>query len=492
MMFRIPQLTTEGGAPVADDQRSQTAGSDGPALLQDHLLIEKLARFNRERIPERVVHAVGSGAYGYFEALNDGISRFTRMRLLEKRGKRTPVFVRFSTSMGSRGAADTAREARGFAVKFYTEDGNWDLVGSNSPIFSLRDGIKFPDFVHSQKPDPFTNRQEPDNIWDFFSRAPEATHQFTWLFGDRGIPASFRYMDGFGSHAYQWTNAAGERFWVKFHLKTAQGIRFLTSEEAASIAGRNPVHHQKDLYDAIEGGDFPSWTLKVQVMPENEAATYPFNPFDVTKVWPYRDYPLVPVGALVLDWAPDNFFAEVEQAAFDPANFVPGIGPSPDRVLQARLFAYGDAQRYRLGVNHTRLPVNEPKGVLGGARNYGRDGAMRFDDNGGRTKNYTPNSANGPGPSGAAHEQGLPLSGTTGPQDPSRYPADDDFMQAGALYRAMSEDARWRLIANLAKSLCQATRSEVRERSIGYFRSADSEYGARLEDAVRALRGGMR
>jgi len=491
-MFRVPQLTRENGAPVTDDQRSQTAGADGPVLLQHHGLIEKLARFNRERIPERVVHAAGSGAYGFFETCSDSISRFTKMRVFQKRGARTPVFVRFSTLAGSRGAADTVRDPRGFAVKFYTEEGNWDLVGSSSPVFFLRDGIKFPDFIHSQKPDPFTNRQEPDNVWDFFSRTPEATHQFTWMFGDRGIPASFRHMDGFGAHTYQWINASGERFWVKFHLKTDQGIRFLTSEEAASIAGRNPGYHHKDLYDAIEGGDFPSWTLKVQVMMETEAPGYRFNSFDPTKVWPYRDYPLIPVGKLVLDWAPDNFFAEVEQAAFDPANFVPGIGPSPDRVLQARLFAYGDAQRYRMGVNCNRLPVNEPKGVLGGARNYGRDGAMRFDDNGGRSKNYAPNSTNGPGPNGNAYDQSLPLVGVTGPQDPSRHAADDDFVQAGALYRAISEDARWRLIANLAKSLAQVTRSEVRERSITYFRNADSEYGARLEDAVRALRGGLR
>src|SRR5437016_2082002 len=491
-MSKVPQLTTEAGAPVADDQRSQTAGSDGPVLLQDHLLIEKLARFNRERIPERVVHAVGSGAYGYFETLNNGISRFTRMRLLEKRGKRTPVFVRFSTSMGSRGAAETHRDPRGFAVKFYTDDGNWDLVGNNTPIFFLRDGIKFPDFIHSQKPDPFTNRQEPDNVWDFFSRTPEATHQLTWLYGDRGIPASYRHMDGFGGHAFQWVNLRGERFWVKFHLKTDQGIRFLTSEEGASIAGRSPACHHKDLYDAIEGGDFPSWSLKVQVMPEQDAIGYRFNPFDLTRVWPHRDYPLMPVGKLVLDWAPDNFFAEVEQAAFDPANFVPGIGPSPDRMLQARLFAYGDAHRYRLGVNYSRLPVNEPKGVLGGARNYGRDGAMRFDDNGGRSRNYDTNSQSGPAESGAPYDHALPLSSLTGPQDLPRHTEDDDFKQAGTLYRLMSEDARWRLIANLARSLSRVTRSEVRERSISCFRSADSEYGAHLEDAVRALRGGIR
>ena len=491
-MSKVPQLATEAGAPVADNQRSQTAGPGGPVLLQDHALIEKLARFNRERIPERVVHAVGSGAHGYFEVTSEEARRFTKMRVFEKRGKRTPVFLRFSTVAGSRGAADTARDPRGFAVKFYTEDGNWDLVGNNTPVFFIRDGIKFPDFIHSQKPDPFTNRQEPDNVWDFFSHTPEATHQFTWLFGDRGIPASLRHMDGFGSHTFQWVNSEGERFWVKFHFKTDQGIRCLTSEEGAATAGIDPAHHQKDLYDAIERGEFPSWTLKVQVMPEKDAATYRFDPFDLTKVWPYRDHPLLPMGKLVLDRVPDNFFAEVEQAAFDPANFVPGIGPSPDRMLQARLFAYGDAHRYRLGINHTRLPVNEAKGVPGGPRNYGRDGAMRFDANGGRAKNYEPNSASGPQQSGDAYDHGLALSGVTGPQQRARHAEDDDFVQAGALYRVMTEDGRRRLIANIAGSLAQVTRPDVVERSIGHFRRADPGYGQRLADAVAALRGGRR
>src|SRR5690606_23431675 len=328
-------LTTEAGAPVADNQHSQLAGPGGPTLLQDHHLIEKLARFNRERIPERVVHAVGSGAYGHFEVTNPEISKWTKMKIFSAVAKRTPLYIRFSTVAGSRGAPDTARDPRGFAVKFYTEDGNWDLVGNNTPIFFIRDGIKFPDFIHSQKYDPFSNRQEPDNIWDFFSHSPEATHQFTWLFGDRGIPASYRHMDGFGSHTFQWVNDGGERFWVKFHFKTDQQIRCLTSEQAEQIGGKDPSYIHKDLYDAITRGEYPSWTLKVQLMPERDAASYRFNPFDLTKVWPYRDYPLIEVGKLVLDRVPDNYFAEVEQAAFDPANFVPGIGPSPDPMLQA-------------------------------------------------------------------------------------------------------------------------------------------------------------
>jgi catalase len=458
-------------------------------LLQDHHLLEKLARFNRERIPERVVHAVGSGAYGHFEVTHPEVARWTKMKVFSARGKRTPVFLRFSTVAGSRGAADTARDPRGFAVKFYTEDGNWDLVGNSTPIFFLRDGIKFPDFIHSQKYDPFTNAQEPDNVWDFFAHTPEATHQFTWLFGDRGIPATLRHMDGFGSHTFQWVNARGERSWVKFHFKTDQGIRCLTTEEAERIGGKDPQYHQKDLYAALERGEYPSWTVKVQVMPEAEAQHYRFNPFDLTKVWPYRDYPLIEVGKLTLTRAPDNYFAEVEQAAFDPSNFVPGIGPSPDRMLQARLFAYGDAHRYRLGINHTRLPVNSPKGVEGGARNYGRDGAMRFDDNGGRRKNYEPNSYGEPAQTDFGSGTGIAASGVSGSYVPVRHAEDDDFVQAGALYRLMPEEARQRLVENLAGSLAQVSREDVIARSINHFRKADEEYGARIAALVQKKRG---
>ncbi len=412
MSTRTP-LTTEAGALVADNQHSQTAGPSGPVLLQDHHLIEKLARFNRERIPERVVHAVGTGVHGYLEVTSADVPKWTKMKAFSAVGKRTPLFLRFSTVAGSKGAPDTARDPRGFAVKFYTEDGNWDLVGNNTPVFFLRDGIKFPDFIHSQKYDPFTNRQEPDNIWDFFAHSPEATHQFTWLFGDRGIPASYRQTDGFGSHTFQWVNAQGERFWVKFHFKTDQGIRCLTSEEAAQLGAQDPAYLHKELYDAIEAGQRPTWTLKVQVMPEQDAAGYRFDPFDLTKVWPYADYPLITIGRIALERVPDNYFAETEQSAFDPAHMVPGIGPSPDKMLQARLFAYGDAHRYRLGINHTRLPINTPKGTAGAA-NYGRDGAMRFDDNGGRSKNYEPNSYDGPAQSGEPYPFGYAFGGALG------------------------------------------------------------------------------
>jgi len=484
-MKKKPKLTTEAGAPVADNQHSETAGPGGPVLLQDHYLIEKLARFNRERIPERIVHAVGTGAHGYFEVTNPDVSKWTRMKVFSAAGKRTEVFVRFSTVAGSRGAPDVARDPRGFAVKFYTEDGNWDLVGNNTPIFFIRDGIKFPDFIHSQKYDPHTNRQEPDNIWDFFAASPEATHQFTWLFGDRGIPASYRQMNGYGSHTFQWINTKGERFWVKFHFKTDQGIRCLTTAEAERIGGKDPAYIHKDLYDAISAGKNPGWTLNVQVMPEADAANYRFNPFDLTKVWPQGDYPLIPVGKLFLNRVPQNYFAEVEQAAFNPANMVSGIGPSPDRMLQARLFAYGDAHRYRLGINHTRLDVNAPKGVADGVHNYGRDGLMRFDDNSGAAKTYEPNSYEGtPFETGEPLYNGFAVSGVTGAHLPVKHREDDDFSQAGALYRLMSEEEKKRLIDNIASSLAQVSRQDVVERSIAHFRNADPDYGRRLTEAL--------
>jgi len=484
-MNERPSLTTDAGSPVADNQHSQTAGAAGPTLLQDHHLLEKLARFDRERIPERVVHARGSGAFGFFEATAD-VSRWTKAAFLQPVGKRTEVFVRFSTVALEAGSADTVRDPRGFAIKFYTEEGNYDLVGNNTPIFFIRDAIKFPDFIHAQKRDPRTHLKTPDNAWDFFAHAPEATHQFTWLFGDRGIPRSYRHMDGFGSHAFQWTNAAGEAFWVKYHFKTNQGIECLSADEAARIAGENPDHHHADLFDAIERGEYPSWTLKMQVMPVVEAARLRIDPFDVTKVWPYADYPLIEIGRLVLDRNPANYFAEVEQAAFNPANFVPGIGPSPDRLLQGRLFSYGDTQRYRLGVNHTLLPVNRPHATT--ARTYGRDGAMRCDDNGGSGPNYEPNSRGGPVETGCPASAAMPVSGPAAAQPPALRPDDNDFAQAGSLYRLMREDEKARLVAALAGSLALVTRPGITERCIGHFRAADADFGRRLEAAVQALR----
>ncbi|MEU3302461.1 catalase [Streptomyces sp. NPDC006678] len=480
-------LTTESGAPVADNQNSATAGVGGPLLLQDQHLLEKLARFNRERIPERVVHARGSGAYGYFEVTDD-VTGFTRAGFLSEVGKRTQTFLRFSTVADSLGGADAVRDPRGFALKFYTEEGNYDLVGNNTPVFFIKDPVKFPDFIHSQKRDPFTGKQEPDNVWDFWAHAPEATHQITWLMGDRGIPASYRHMNGYGSHTYQWTNAAGEAFFVKYHFKTNQGIRCLSSEQAAEVVGTDANSHQTDLLQAIERGVNPSWTLYVQIMPAAEAADYRFNPFDLTKVWPHSDYPLQRVGRLVLDRNPDNVFAEVEQAAFSPNNFVPGIGPSPDKMLQGRLFAYADAHRYRLGVNHTQLPVNSPKAVPGGADNYGRDGFMAT-RNGSRTdKNYEPNSYSGPAQTDAALSAPLAVQGHTGTHAAPQHTKDDDFYQAGELYRLMSADEKSRLVANIAGGLSQVSRDDVIEKNLAHFHAADPDYGKRVEEAVTALR----
>jgi len=477
-------LTTESGAPVVDNQHSQTAGLNGPVLLQDHHLIEKLARFERERIPERVVHAKGSGAFGYFEVTKD-IARYTKAKFLSSVGKRTEVFVRFSTVAGEKGSADTVRDPRGFAIKFYTEDGNYDLVGNDTPIFFIRDPLKFADFIHSQKRDPYTNVQEPDNVWDFFSLSPETTHQFTWLFGDRGIPASYRNMDGFGSHTFQWVNAKGEAFWVKYHFKTDQGIRCLSAKDAARIAGENPDYHHLDLLHAIERKEYPSWTLKMQIMPVSEAANYRFNPFDLTKVWLHKDYPLIEVGKLVLNHNPENYFADVEQAAFNPAHFVPGIGPSLDKMLQGRLFAYGDAHRYRLGINHTALPVNRPHAVE--SQNYGRDGQMRFDGNSGRAKNYEPNSFGGPTQNNEPTYAPIEVHGATGSYASDLHKEDDDFIQAGNLYRLMSEDEKSRLVDNIANSLGHVSRQEILERAISNFRNADPDYGKRVAKAAQTM-----
>ncbi|WP_165986119.1 catalase [Streptomyces sp. YIM 98790] len=478
-------LTTEAGAPVADNQNSQTAGAGGPVLIQDQLLIEKLAHFNRERIPERVVHARGAGAYGTFTVTAD-VTGYTRAKFLSEIGKETEVFLRFSTVAGSLGAADAVRDPRGFALKFYTEEGNYDLVGNNTPVFFIKDPLKFPDFIHTQKRDPYTGSQEADNVWDFWSLSPESTHQVTWLFGDRGIPASYRHMDGFGSHTFQWTNADGEAFWVKYHFKTDQGIKCLTQAEADELAGRDPDSHQRDLRESIERGEFPSWTVQVQIMPAAEAAGYRFNPFDLTKVWPNEDYPRITIGKLELNRNPRNIFAEVEQSVFSPHHLVPGIGPSPDKMLQGRLFAYGDAHRYRVGINADQLPVNRPHATE--ARSHGRDGLM-YDGRHGGDRNYEPNSFGGPFQTGAALWAGTEVGGVTGTHPAPAHAEDDDFVQAGMLYRLMAEEEKGRLIENLAGSLAQVTREDIIDRAIDNFRRADEDYGKRLEAAVQALRG---
>ncbi|MBX5447959.1 MAG: catalase, partial [Acidothermus cellulolyticus] len=384
-----PVTTTDAGIPAASDEYSLTVGAGGPILLQDHYLIQKMAQFNRERVPERVVHAKGGGAFGFFETTED-VSQFTKADLFQP-GRRCEVLVRFSTVAGEQGSPDTWRDPRGFAVKFYTQQGNYDLVGNNTPIFFIRDPQKFQDFIHSQKRRADSGLRDHNMQWDFWTLSPESAHQVTWLMGDRGIPKTWRHMNGYGSHTFLWQNAGGERFWIKYHFKTDQGIDFLTQDEADRIAGEDADFHRRDLYEAIRRGEHPSWTLYVQVMPFHEAADYRFNPFDLTKVWPHGDYPLIKVGRMVLNRNPDNFFAQIEQAAFEPANMVPGIGPSPDRMLLGRLFSYPDTHRYRIGTNYLQLPVNRPKVPV---HSYNRDGAMRYENPGDPV--YAPNSYGGP------------------------------------------------------------------------------------------------
>src|SRR5690625_4638237 len=382
------RLTTAAGAPVANNQDSMTAGPRGPMLLQDVWFLEKMAHFDREVIPERRMHAKGSGAYGTFTVTND-ITQYTKAKIFSEVGKQTDIFIRFSTVAGERGAADTERDIRGFSMKFYTEEGNWDLVGNNTPVFFHRDPLKFPDLNHAVKRDPRTNLRSNNNKWDFWTSLPESLHQVTIEMSDRGIPKSYRQMHGFGSHTFSMINDKNERVWVKFHHRTQQGIENLTDQEADDLIGKDRESHQRDLYENIENGNFPKWKTYIQVMTEEEAKNTPYNPFDLTKVWPKGDFPLIEVGEWELNRNPDNYFAEVEQAAFTPANVVPGIGFSPDKMLQGRLFSYGDAQRYRLGVNHHQIPINQPRCPV---HSYHRDGQMRVDGNQGSLLHYEPNS----------------------------------------------------------------------------------------------------
>lgn len=471
------KLTTAAGAPVVDNQNTMTAGPRGPVLLQDVWLLEKLAHFDREVIPERRMHAKGSGAYGTFTVTHD-ITRYTRARMFSQIGKKTELFARFTTVAGERGAADAERDIRGFAVKFYTEEGNWDLVGNNTPVFFLRDPLKFPDLNHAVKRDPRTNMRSARNNWDFWTSLPEALHQVTIVMSDRGIPATYRHMHGFGSHTFSFINAANERYWVKFHFRTQQGIKNLTDAEATEIIGRDRESHQRDLLDAIDRGDYPKWTLYIQVMPEKDASQVPYNPFDLTKVWPHADYPLIEVGVMELNRNPENFFAEVEQSAFNPAAVVPGISFSPDKMLQARLFSYGDAQRYRLGVNHHQIPVNAPKCPF---HSYHRDGAMRIDGNHGATLGYQPNSY------GQWDEQPdyrePPLS-VEGMADHWNHREDGDyFSQAGNLFRLMKADEQQRLFENTARAMGDAP-EEIKRRHIANCTQADPAYGAGVARAL--------
>ena len=477
-MSEKKKLTNNAGAPVADNQNAMTAGPRGPMLLQDVWYLEKLAHFDREVIPERRMHAKGSGAYGTFTVTHD-ITQYTKAKIFAEVGRKTELFTRFSTVAGERGAADAERDIRGFAIKFYTEEGNWDLVGNNTPVFFLRDPLKFPDLNHAVKRDPRTNLRSAKNNWDYWTLLPEALHQITITMSDRGIPYSYRHMNGYGSHTFSMINAKNERFWVKFHLKTQQGIRCLTDEEAEAVIGKCRESHQRDLYESIEKGDFPRWTMYIQVVPEMDAAKFPFNPFDLTKVWPHSDYPLVEVGIYELNRNPENYFAEVEQAAFNPANIVPGIGFSPDKMLQGRLFSYGDAQRYRLGVNHHLIPVNAARCPF---HSYHRDGAMRVDGNYGSTLGYEPNSYGEWQEQPEAKEPPLALEGAA---DHWSHREDDDdyYSQPGALFRLMSAEEQDRLFGNTARAMGDAPK-EIKVRHIGNCLKADPAYG---EGVAKAL-----
>ncbi|MFS8182317.1 catalase [Pseudovibrio denitrificans] len=472
-----PQLTTAFGSPVPDNQNIQTAGPRGPALLQDVWFLEKMAHFDREVIPERRMHAKGSGAYGTFTTTHD-ITKFTRAKIFSEVGKKSDVFMRFSTVAGERGAADAERDIRGFAIKFYTEEGNWDLVGNNTPVFFLRDPLKFPDLNHAVKRDPRTNMRSADNNWDFWTNLPEALHQVTIVMSDRGIPATYRHMHGFGSHTYSFINADNERYWVKFHFETQQGIKNLTDEEAAQIVAHDRESHQRDLYDSIENGDFPRWKLSVQIMPEKEAGNYHINPFDLTKVWPKSDYPLIEVGVLELNRNPENYYAEVEQASFAPSTVVPGISFSPDKMLQGRLFSYGDAARYRLGVNHSQIPVNAPRCPF---HSYHRDGAMRVDGNNGSRIGYEPNMFGEWQEQPDFSEPPLSIEGAAGHWD---HREDEDYYsQPGALFRSMNAEQKEALFANTARSIGPA-RIEIQHRHVRNCYRADPAYGAGVAEAL--------
>ncbi len=474
------RTTTDAGIPVASDEHSLTVGPNGPILLHDHYLIEQMANFNRERIPERQPHAKGGGAFGTFRVTND-VSEYTKATLFQPNAV-TDLLQRFSSVAGERGSPDTWRDPRGFAVKFYTREGNYDLVGNNTPVFFIRDPMKFQHFIRSQKRRADSNLRDHDMQWDFWTLSPESAHQVAWLMGDRGIPRTWRHMNGYSSHTYMWVNEKGQKFWVKYHFKTNQGIETLTQGDADRLAGTDGDYHTRDLFEAIEAGDHPSWTLHVQVMPFSEAETYRFNPFDLTKVWPHGDYPLIEVGELTLNRNPTDYHTEIEQAAFEPNNLVPGVGVSPDKMLLARVFSYADAHRARLGVNYKQIPVNAPRCPV---HSYSKDGAMRVQNV--KDPVYAPNSKGGP------------------EADPERYPEDatwqaegefvraaytpreddDDFVQANALVReVMDADQRDRLVSTVAGHLSQGVTEPVLERALEYWRKIDREVGNRIAEGV--------
>ncbi|MET7638230.1 catalase [Streptomyces sp. NPDC005438] len=473
--------TNNVGIPVESDEHSLTVGSDGPILLQDHYLIEKMAQFNRERVPERVVHAKGGGAYGTFEVTGD-VTQFTKADFLQP-GKRTRMLARFSTVAGEQGSPDTWRDPRGFALKFYTEQGNYDLVGNNTPVFFVRDPQKFQDFIRSQKRRPDNGLRDNDMQWDFWTLSPESAHMVTWLMGDRGIPRTWRHMNGYGSHTYLWVNGGGKRFWVKYHVKTDQGIDFLTQEQADELAGADGDHHRRDLFQAIERGDAPSWTMYVQVMPFEDAPDYRFNPFDLTKVWPHGDYPLIEVGRMTLNENPEDYFVHIEQAAFEPSNLVPGIGPSPDKMLLGRLFSYPDTHRYRIGANYAQLPPNRAEATV---RSYAKDGAMRYEPSRAAAP-YAPNSYGGPEADTARFGEpaGWATAGEMVREAYTLRSEDDDWGQAGTMVREVLDDAaRERLAHNISGHLKNGVTPPVLARALQYWRNVDKELGDQVAHRV--------
>lgn len=472
----MKKLTNDFGNIVADNQNSLSAGAKGPLLLQDYILLEKLAHQNRERIPERTVHAKGSAAYGELKITED-ISKYTKAKVLQK-GEVTPLILRFSTVAGEAGAADAERDVRGFAIKFYTKEGNWDLVGNNTPTFFIRDPYKFPDFIHTQKRDPRTHLRSNNAAWDFWTLCPESLHQVTILMSDRGIPASYRNVNGYGSHTYSLINDKGERFWVKFHFKTKQGIKTLTNAEAEALIAKDRESHQRDLYNAIEKGDFPKWAVKIQVLPENEADKLGFNPFDLTKVWPHSIVPLIEIGEMTLNKNPENYFNEVEQAAFSPANIVPGIGFSPDKMLQGRIFSYPDAQRYRIGTNYHLLPVNRARSEV---NTYNVAGAMNSDTYKNGAAYYEPNSySDSPKEDKSYLEPDLALDGAA-----QRYaPLDDDFYtQPRALFNLMNDNQKAQLFSNIAASMDGVEKSII-DRALAHFEKISPDYANGVKKAL--------
>jgi catalase len=480
-----PYTTNNAGIPVESDEHSLTQGATGGILLHDHYLIEKMAQFNRERVPERVVHAKGGGAFGELTVTED-LSRFTKADVFRP-GTVTPLLVRFSTVAGELGSPDTWRDPRGFAVKLYTQQGNYDIVGNNTPVFFVRDPMKFQDFIRSQKRRADNHLRDHDMQWDFWTLSPESAHQVTWLMGDRGIPRSWRHMDGFGSHTYLWVNASGERFWVKYHWKTEQGIEFFTQDEADQLASADTDYHIRDLYEHIRDGEFPRWSLEVQVMPYADAAAYRFNPFDLTKVWSQKDYPRIKVGTMTLNRNPQNYHTDIEQAAFAPSNMVPGIGPSPDKMLLGRIFSYADTQRYRIGPNYAQLPVNAPRSPL---HSYSKDGPMRFSNPGDPV--YAPNSYGGPHAEVARYGEpaGWEAGGEMVRAAYVQHAEDDDFVQAGTLVREVLDDAaRARLVHNIVGHLLNGVSEPVLARAFEYWRNVDKNLGDRVEEGVRAAQG---